>query len=331
MRNRAKNQRAADSERRAVTRMACFILSLVPACCLLLARLTGAAANQPAAPGTPSSDMVLLEQESKFEREKTEYLQENILDKILGHGRAVVIVDVEMGLESRVMERGMGKSKSDKKKNEGDNGEPQPAPQARVLVPGVPMPKSVSQVEEDRGGQSQESAGQMQQKRMEVRTTIKKLLVTVLYDKKVPADKLLAVKQAIIALLKVTENQLVFTPTTFTETAWQQVLTPKWLVPIALALWLLLFLWGPLASFFRRLNAALEDKTQKIEQNTNLKEQSERESAAEEEGEQAGGGGGEGEGEGEMTEEERKEEEELVKKFEPSKYVAEQNLKGLAY
>src|SRR5579864_8043106 len=178
-----------------------------------------AAEPAPQAPANASPDMLLLEQESKFEKEKTEYLQDNILDKILGPGKAVVIVDVEMGLETRNMEMNMGKNKSDKKKNEGDNGEPQPAPQAKVLVPGVPMPKSVVQMEEDRGGQSQESGGQMQQKHVEVRTTIKKLLVTILYDKKVPADKLLAVKQAIIALLKVTDNQLVFTPTTFTETA----------------------------------------------------------------------------------------------------------------
>ena len=111
------------------------------------------------------------------------------------------------------------------------------------------------------------------------------------------------------------------------------MLTPKWIIPIALTLWLLLFLWGPLASFFRRLNAALEDKTQKIEQTTKLQEESEQETAAEEEGEQGGGGGGEGEGEGEgeLTEEQKKEEEEAMKKFEPFKYVGEQNLKGLAY
>ncbi len=307
-----------------------FLLSL-----LWAVRSVALGASTPAQQTGSSPDMMLLEQESKFEREKTEYLQQNILDKILGPGKAVVIVDVEMGMESRDMTMGMEKKKSDKKKNEGDNGEPQPAPQAKVLVPGVPMPKSALQQEEDRGGQSQESGGVMQQKHIEVRTTIKKLLVTVLYDKKVPSDKLLAVKQAIIALLKVTENQLVFTPTSFTETAWQQVLTPKWIIPIALVLWLLLFLWGPLASFFRRLNAALEDKTQRIEQTTNLKEESEQETAGEEEGEQGGGGGGgEGEGdegEGENAEEEGKEEDEIMKKFEPFKYVSEQNLKGLAY
>src|SRR5258707_779940 len=85
-----------------------------------------AVANEPrAAASNNAPDMALLEQESKFEREKTQYLQENILDKIIGPGKAVVIVDVEMGLESRNMEMGMGKQKSDKKRNEGENGEPQ--------------------------------------------------------------------------------------------------------------------------------------------------------------------------------------------------------------
>lgn len=300
---------------------------------VLWAALAQQAAPAPAAP-QQSPDMFLLEQESKFEKEKTEYLQQNILDKVLGPGRAVVIVDVEMGLQTRVAEMGMGKKKTDKKANENEDGT-NAAPQSKVLVPGVPMPKSPFQQEEDRGGASQEAGGGMTQKKVEVRTTIKKLLVTVLYDKKVTSDKLLAVKQAIIALLKVTDNQMVFTPTTFTETAWQQVLTPKWIIPIALTLWLLLFLWGPLASFFRRLNAALEDKTQRIEQTLTSKEESEQEMANENEGEQDGaGGGGGGDGEGGLTAEEQKkleEEEEAMKKFEPFKYVSEQNLKGLAY
>src|SRR5258706_12096738 len=152
---------------------------LIIASFLLFGGFLWAASNSPATP-TPSSDMTLLDLESKFEREKTEYLQQNILDKILGPGKAVVIVDVEMALESRNTEMGMAKNKSDKKKNEGENGEGQPAPLAKFLVPGVPMPKSVQQVEEDRGGASQESGGQMQQRKTDVRTTIKKLLVTVL-------------------------------------------------------------------------------------------------------------------------------------------------------
>jgi flagellar motor switch protein FliG len=280
-----------------------------------------------------SPDMMLLEQESKFEREKTQYLQDNVLDKILGPGKAVVIVDVEMGLESRIAEMGMGKNKSDRKKNPGEDGN-NVIPQSKVLVPGVPMPKSPFQVEEDRGGASQEAGGSMQSKKTDVRTTIKKLMVTVLYDKRVRPDKLLAVKQAIIALLKVTEAQMVFTPTVFTETVWEQVLTPKWIIPITLALWLLLFLWGPLASFFRRLNKALEDKTQKIEQTLTSKAENEEQSQEENEGEKEGGGGpGDGEG-GEQTEEEKKkeeEEEEAMKKFQPFQYVSEQNIKGLAY
>jgi len=286
------------------------------------------AGTQAQAPA-PSNDMIILDQEAKFQTEKTQYLQQNILDKILGVGKAVVIVDVEMGLEAKNMTMDMGKSKSDKKKNENDD-EKGPAPAARVLVPGVPMPKSAVQMEEDRGGESKESGGVMQQKHMEVHTTIKKLLVTVLYDKKVPADKLLAVKQAIIAVMKITEAQMIFTPTVFTETVWQEVLTPKWLLPLFLALWLLLFLWGPLRSFFKRLNAALEDKKQIIEQTQKIEQEEQSEEQAEEESEDEGEGDG-GAGEGELEEEELLEEEEEMKKFEPFNYVSEQNLKGLAY
>src|SRR5580692_870220 len=72
-----------------------------------------AAAEAAPAGAAVSPDMTILDQESKFEREKTQYLQENILDKILGPGKAVVIVDVEMGLESRATEMGMAKGKSD--------------------------------------------------------------------------------------------------------------------------------------------------------------------------------------------------------------------------
>jgi flagellar motor switch protein FliG len=284
-----------------------------------------------AAPQGSAPDMILLDQESKFEREKTQYLQENILDKILGPGKAVVIVDVEMGLETRSSEMEMGKKKNDKKKNEGDDSNNGPAAPPKFLVPGVPMPKSVVQYEEDRGGETKETGGSMAQKHLEVRTTIKKLLITVLYDKRVPSDKLQAVKQAIIALMKVTDAQLVFTPTVFTETVWEQVLTPKWIIPISLAIWLLLFLWGPVASFFRRLNRALEDKSQHITQELKSKAENESSEQAEEEGD-AGGGGGGGAGEGgELTEEEKKEGEEDMKKFEPFKYVNEENLKRLAY
>jgi tetratricopeptide (TPR) repeat protein len=153
----------------------------------------------------------------------------------------------------------------------------------------------------------------------------------VLYDKRVKADKLLAVKQAIIALLKVTEAQMVFTPTQFTETVWEELLTPKWIVPMTLALWLMMFLWGPLASFFRRLNSALEDKSQNINQRMDMKQQSESKEEAEEEGESGGGGGGAGTGEDGMPLPDEKEGEEEMKKFEPFKYVTEENLKRLAY
>jgi len=89
------------------------------------------AGTQAQAPA-PSNDMIILDQEAKFQTEKTQYLQQNILDKILGVGKAVVIVDVEMGLEAKNMTMDMGKSKSDKKKNENDD-EKGPAPADEVF------------------------------------------------------------------------------------------------------------------------------------------------------------------------------------------------------
>src|SRR5438105_65229 len=94
--------------------------------------LWAAQAPAPAPAAAPNTDMLVLDQESKFQREKTQYLQENVIDKILGPGKAVVIVDVEMGLETRAMTMEMGKNKNDKKKNPGEDGEPQAIPQAKV-------------------------------------------------------------------------------------------------------------------------------------------------------------------------------------------------------
>src|SRR5260370_28085163 len=161
---------------------------------VVLAPMPPVAAPSPNSPavsnGSPAPDMLLLEEESKFQREKTEYLQENILDKILGPGKAVVIVDVEMGLETRGMEMLANKKKSDKKPNEGADKEPGVAPPQKFLVPGVPMPKSVfpNTDQPDLGGEAKHTTAQLQQKHLEVRTTIKKLLITILYDRRGPAS-----------------------------------------------------------------------------------------------------------------------------------------------
>ncbi|MFH2069967.1 MAG: hypothetical protein ABIJ11_01975, partial [Elusimicrobiota bacterium] len=44
--------------------------------------------------------ILLLEQERKYEKEQAEYVQKNILDKILGEGKSSVVVDVEFELRT---------------------------------------------------------------------------------------------------------------------------------------------------------------------------------------------------------------------------------------
>ena len=46
---------------------------------------------------TDTTQLTLLERESDYEKDKAKYLQEYVLDKILGPGNAVVIVDVVLG------------------------------------------------------------------------------------------------------------------------------------------------------------------------------------------------------------------------------------------
>jgi len=67
-----------------------------------------------------SQQMNLMDKEAKFEKEKGEYLQTSVLDKILGPGKAIVIVDVQMGIEAKVVKQAAKENKIEKKKRLGD-------------------------------------------------------------------------------------------------------------------------------------------------------------------------------------------------------------------
>src|SRR3989339_888571 len=120
--------------------------------------------------GADNPQLQLMEQEIKYEKEKTEHIQNYILDKILGPGRGVAIVDIELGMETNVTRQAAQEKKTDAKKRLGE---------MEYLLPGVPNPKSVTN--EASPGESKEETGQAARTTVDVRTVIKRQLVTILH------------------------------------------------------------------------------------------------------------------------------------------------------
>lgn len=259
-----------------------------------------------------TTQLSLMEQETKYEKEKAEYLQQYVLDKILGPGKAVVIVDIELGIETKVIRQAARERKTDKKKKLGA---------MDYLLPGVPNPKSVT--DESPPGESKEESGAAEKTKVEVRTVIKKQVVTVLHDEKVDKEHLDTVNDAIVASLKINKkrgDKIEFRKTKFTRGFWEKILEPYVLLPVILAFLLLFFLFGPLTSFFRSYVRTLRERG-----GTEVTVDSKFE---------GGGPGGEGEGGEEggkmggvanlkgINEEE---------KYHPFKYIDDDNLKRLIY
>ncbi len=263
-----------------------------------------------------NSPFSLMDQEVRYEKDKAEYIQTFILDKILGPGKAIVIVDVELGMETKTSNQAAKEKKTEKKKRLGE---------VEYLLPGIPNPKSVSQ--ESAPGESKEESGTAEEVKVETKTVIKKQLVTVLYDEKVSQEGLDMVKDAITTSLKIDPkrgDKIDFKKTKFTPGFSEELFKPKVLIPAILALLLLMFLFGPLASFFRHYVQTLKEKG-----GTEVTVDSKFEGGPEDEaGKDGAGGGVGGVGEG-MTQEEI---EELEKeKYIPFSYVNDENLRQLIY
>lgn len=279
---------------------------------LALAVLCSCLAPAFAATTDEPSQMSLLEQESKFEKEKAEYLQQYVLDKILGPGRAVVIVDVLLGVETKTVKQAAKERKSEKKKRLGE---------VDYLLPGVPNPKSVAQ--ESDPGESKEESGQAEEVKVEMHTVIKKLIVTILYDEKLSQEKLDAVKEAITVSMKIDlkrGDKIDMKKTKFTQGFAEELMKPQVLIPVVLAVLLLFFLFGPFASFLRSYVRTLREKG-----GTEVTVDSKFEGAEGEDGKGGGGGaGGLSQGELEALEKEKK-------KYHPFEYINDENLKRMVY
>lgn len=258
-----------------------------------------------------SSQISLLEQESRFEKEKAEYLQQFVLDKILGPGRAVVIVDVLLGVETKTTKQAAKQRKAEKKKRLGE---------VDYLLPGVPNPKSVAQ--ESDPGETKEESGQAEEVKVEMHTVIQKLIITILYDEKLAQEKLDAVKEAITVSMKIDlkrGDKIDMKKTKFTQGFSEELMKPQVLIPVILAVLLLFFLFGPFASFLRSYVRTLREKG-----GTEVTVDSKFEGADGEDGKGGGGGGAMTPGQMEALEKEKK-------KYHPFEYINDENLKRMVY
>jgi hypothetical protein len=255
----------------------------------------------------------LMDKEAKFEKEKGEYLQASVLDKILGPGKAIVIIDVQLGIETKVVKQAAKENKLEKKKRLGD---------IDYLLPGVPNPKSVAQ--ESAPGESKEETGQAEETKTQVLTVIKKLIVTVLYDEKVPKDRLDIVREAIMSSMRIDLKRgdtIEFKKTKFTQGFTEELLRPQVLIPVVLALLLLFYLFGPFASILRSFVKTLRERG-----GTEVTVDSKFEGGPGDEDGKGGAGGG-----GALTPAELEALEKEKKKYKPFDYINDENLKRMVY
>lgn len=319
----------------------------------LLALLSSA--PLPAAAGVVSPNLGLLQEQNHIKADAELKIQRDVLDPILGKGKAAPFVDVEMEIKlesEESMRSGMGVSEKYKEKAPGPKG----GMQTTFVLPGIPKPKTITQGPEtpDRPEASQAQQAQqmkgVQEERFALKPTFKRLQVTVIHDDTVldpikDAARLTQVRERIVDAMgqyQLTQDKVVFRPTKFDKPPlvdWREDFKkPSVYLPLLYALLFLLFLWflfGPLSRFFRQYVSALREAK---------KGEFEVLNKAEDKGE-------DGENEGDDTLEEltkgeldimlgRKppeplpappeEDEDAMKKFEPFTYITEENFKRLA-
>jgi tetratricopeptide (TPR) repeat protein len=314
-----------------------------------------ASAPMPASAGVVSPSLNLLEQQNHIKADAELKIQRDVLDPILGKGKAAPFVDVEMEvkLESEESQRsGMGVSEKYKEKQPGPKG----GMQTTFIMPGVPKPKTITSGPEtpDRPEQSQaQQAQQMKgvmEERFALKPVFKRLQVTVIHDDTVldplkDKARLALVRERIVDAMgqyKLAQDQVVFRPTKFDKPPlvdWREDFKkPSVYLPLLYALLLLLFLsflFGPLRRFFTQYVAALRASKQGEFEVLNKSEDK----------------GEDGEDEGDDSLEEltkgeldimlgrkppepppapSEEDEDAMKKFEPFTYITEENFKRLA-
>lgn len=284
----------------------------------------------------------LIKARDKIVADSQARIQSDILDRVLGPGKASVFVDVEMDLRARRKENiRAGAGVAEKYKEKGARGA---GFATQFILPGVPKPKSITG-EPNRGKPAAaqgQTAAQSKTEMEEVFTQqleFKKFEVTVIHDRDaLTPEKRGEVRGLIVDAMKmyqVKPEDVMFRPATFysPELSWKDdILDPGVYIPLLYALLLLLFLFflfGPLARFLKRYVEALAQKPAaevNIESNITPPE------------DEGGGGGEDGLDEGKLDimigrkppEPSPDDEEDEMAKLEPFSYINEESLKRLA-
>ena len=309
-----------------------------------------APALPPASAAISAPDLTLLQEQHRIKTESEDKIQREILDPILGKGKAAPFVDVEMEVKAESEEStrsGMGLAEKYKEK----------APAARggmattFVLPGIPKPKTITaqqspeKPEQAQAQQAQQIKG-VEEQRYALKPVFKRLQVTVIHDDGVLKDRAQVdlVRSRIVDAMgqyKLAPDQVAFRPTRFDKPPlvdWREDLKrPSVYLPLLYAMLLLLFLsflFGPLARFFRQYVAALREKPA-AEVNVESKlEQPEEPGAGDgtEEAESAAALDvmmGQKPTEPPPAPPEEEVEEDAMKKFEPFTYITDENFKRL--
>ena len=291
-------------------------------------------------------DLALLQEQNRIKSDSEMRIQRDVLDPILGKGKAAPFVDVEMEVKAESeesMRSGMGISEKYKEKAPAPSG----GMQTTFVLPGIPKPKTITaqketpeKPEQSQAQQAQQIKG-VQEQRFAVNPVFKRLQVTVIHDDTVLKDKAQVdlVRARIVDAMgqyKLLPDQVAFRPTKFDKPPlvdWREDLKkPSVYLPLLYALLFLLFLsflFGPLAKFFKQYVAALKEKPA-----AEVNVESKIEQPDKDDDDPFSQGAldimlGRKPPEPPPAPPEQTEEDESMKKFEPFTYITEENFKRL--
>lgn len=276
-------------------------------------------------------DPMVLEQERRL-KEDTERQAQSICDSIMGKGRSSVLVNVELGLESVRKGGSALNQKRDNKSGLGDE---------NFLLPWVPAPKSVTKEETPKDASVETQAAQ--QASVDVKTVLRRFDITVVHDQNVPKERVVATEETLKSTFDRYKDvlKIFLRPTAFiSEISDSKDVVKKNIIDslnlktilllflLMLAFMLLRFFFGPVADFLKNYVEGMREQSKsKVEMENKSQTENESETDAEQEGNESLEGG-------QLTPEELEAlqaEEEAMKKFEPFKYVNDENIKQLAY